>query len=87
MIAVAQECAELLKAGQSSESEVAGQMRLSRCKMRNLLALLALPKAIKEHLVRTHDLGGGIGERQLRAMLRMKDERTILQAFRRGVLP
>ena len=78
VIAVAQECAQLLKSG--GEAEVAEQMRMSRCKMRSLLVLLALPKAIKEHLTRTRDLEGKVGERQLRALLRMKDERAMLVA-------
>lgn len=85
MIAVDQECAELLKGGKS-EAEAAAQMRLSRCKMRSLLALLGLPKTIKDHLLRTSDLGGGIGERQLRALLRMKDERAQVGMFREAVM-
>ena len=61
-------------------------MRLSRCKMRNLIALLELPHAIKEHLVRTRDLKGRVGERQLRALLRIGQHRAMLLGFRRMVL-
>lgn len=85
VIAIAQECAALLRAGKA-EAEAAEMMRLSRCKMRNLMALLTLPEPIKAHLVRTRDMEGRIGERQLRALLKTPGERPQLGAFRRMVL-
>ncbi|HAH05676.1 MAG TPA: hypothetical protein DCM05_03980 [Elusimicrobia bacterium] len=84
VIAVAQECADLLKAGMSV-AEATEQMRLSRCKMRNLMTLLALPKTIRDYLVRTRDMDGRVGERQLRALLRIRGERPRLVEFRRMV--
>jgi hypothetical protein len=86
IIAVAQEYADILKSGELGEAELAEKMRLSRCKLRNLMALLALPAAIKEHLLRTRDLDGRIGERQLRALLRIGDERAQVRSFRGAVL-
>jgi hypothetical protein len=85
VIAVAQEAAEKLKAG-TDEADLAVQMRLSRCKLRNLLALLSLPSTIKGHLIRTRDFDGRIGERQLRALLRIGNERTRIVEFRRHLI-
>ncbi|MFC1522567.1 hypothetical protein ACFL6Y_09175 [Elusimicrobiota bacterium] len=79
IIEVAQKCAQLLKTSKAkSQYDLARKMRMSRCRVLNLLSLLKLAPEIQDYLVKTRDNGGRIRERELRPLLRIGVKRKQL---------